>query len=34
MIQDERQYSEGPVTDMAYIRVDYGRFEDYIDWLN
>jgi len=34
MIQDERQYSEGPVTDVAYIRVDYGRFEDYIDWLN
>jgi len=32
--QDERQYSEGPVTDVAYIRVDYGRFEDYIDWLN
>src|SRR6201981_1026645 len=32
--QDERQYSEGPITDVAYIRVDYGRFEDYIDWLN
>jgi len=32
--QDERQYSEGPVTDVTYIRVDYGRFEDYIDWLN
>ena len=34
LVQDERQYSEGPVTDVAYIRVDYGRFEDYIDWLN
>ena len=32
--QDERQYAEGPVTDVAYIRVEYGRFEDYIDWLN
>jgi len=34
LVEDERQYSEGPVTDVAYIRVDYGRFEDYIDWLN
>jgi hypothetical protein len=32
--RDERQYSDGPVTDVAYIRVEYGRFEDYIDWLN
>jgi hypothetical protein len=32
--QDERQYADGPVTDVAYIRVEYGRFEDYIDWLN
>jgi hypothetical protein len=32
--RDERQYSEGPVTDVSYIRVDYGSFERYIDWLN
>jgi hypothetical protein len=32
--QDERQYSEGPVTEAAYIHVEYGHFEDYIDWLN
>ena len=32
--QDERQYTEGPVTDVAYIRVEYGRFEEYVDWLN
>jgi hypothetical protein len=31
---DERAYSEGPVTDVAYIRIEYGRFEEYIDWLN
>jgi hypothetical protein len=32
--QDERAYTEGPVTEMTYMRVEYGRFEDYIDWLN
>jgi len=32
--QDERAYTEGPVTEFDYIRVDYGRFEDYIDWLD
>jgi hypothetical protein len=32
--RDERQYSDGPVTDVSYIRVDYGSFERYIDWLN
>jgi hypothetical protein len=31
---DERAYTEGPVTDVTYIRVEYGRFEEYIDWLN
>ncbi len=30
----ERGYTEGPVTDVAYIHVEYGRFEDYIAWLN
>jgi hypothetical protein len=32
--RDERQYTEGPVTDVGFIRVDYGSFERYIDWLN
>lgn len=32
--KDERQYTDGPVTDVAYIRVEYGRFEEYVDWLN
>src|SRR6266436_529752 len=32
--QDVRQYSEGPVTEVAYIQVEYGHFEEYIDWLN
>ncbi len=32
--QDERQYTEGPVTQEDYIHVEYGHFEEYIDWLN
>jgi hypothetical protein len=32
--QDERAYTEGPVTQVGYIRVEYGHFEEYIDWLN
>jgi len=32
--QDVRQYSDGPVTRVTYIHVDYGNFEKYIDWLN
>jgi hypothetical protein len=31
---DVRQYTEGPVTNVQYIHVDYGSFEKYIDWLN
>jgi hypothetical protein len=31
---DERAYSEGPVTLVTYIGIEYGHFEDYIDWLN
>ena len=34
LAQDERAYTDVPVTDVAYIRLEYGRFEDYIDWLN
>src|SRR5258708_2678451 len=32
--QDVRQYSEGPVTEVSYIQVEYAHFEEYIDWLN
>ena len=32
--QDVRQYSEGPVTEVDYLQVEYGHFEEYIDWLN
>ena len=32
--QDERGYTEGPVTEVNYIRVEYGHSEEYIDWLN
>jgi len=32
--EDVRQYTEGPVTEVDYIHVDYGHFEEYIDWLN
>jgi len=34
LARDERAYTDGPVTDVAYIRVEYGRFEEYVDWLN
>jgi len=29
-----RQYSEGQITEVDYIQVEYGHFEEYIDWLN
>jgi hypothetical protein len=32
--RDERAYADGPVTEVTYLQVEYGRFEDYIDWLN
>ena len=32
--QDERQYADGPVTEVDYLQVEYGHFEEYIDWLN
>jgi len=31
---DERQYTDGPVTEVDYIQVEYGHFQEYIDWLN
>ncbi len=32
--EDERAYSEGPVTSVTYLQVEYGHFEEYVDWLN
>jgi hypothetical protein len=32
--RDERQYADGPVTDVTFIHVNYGGFERYIDYLN
>ena len=32
--EDVRQYTDGPVTEVDYIYVEYGHFEEYIDWLN
>ena len=31
---DQRGYADGPVTQVAYVRVEYGHFEDYVAWLN
>src|ERR1700730_15861840 len=32
--QDVRQFTDGPVVEEDYIEVEYGHFEEYIDWLN
>jgi hypothetical protein len=32
--RDARQYTDGPVTEVDYIRVEYGHIETYVDWLN
>jgi hypothetical protein len=32
--QDVRRYTDGPVTEVDYLRIEYGHFEEYIDWLN
>src|SRR5262244_1845798 len=32
--QDVRHYTEGAVTFVQEIAVEYGHFEEYIDWLN
>src|SRR6202043_2845822 len=32
--QDERQYTDGPVTEVDYVQVEYGHFEESIYWLN
>jgi hypothetical protein len=30
----EGAYTDGPVTQATYIQVEYGRFAEYVDWLN
>ena len=32
--QDNSQYTEGPVTEVNYMRVEYGHFDEYIAWLD
>src|SRR5579885_3123589 len=32
--KDKRGYTDGPVTEVAYVRVEYGHLEDYLAWLN
>jgi hypothetical protein len=27
-------YKEGPVTAITYLRIEYGHFDEYVDWLN
>jgi hypothetical protein len=34
LAQNDRQYSDGPVTEVNYVQVEYGHFPEYIDWLN
>jgi hypothetical protein len=34
LAQNDRQYTDGPVTEVDYIQVEYGYFPEYIDWLN
>jgi hypothetical protein len=31
--QAQRRYSYGPVTEVAYIHVEYGHFDDYMKWV-
>jgi len=31
--KDERGYSYGPVTEVDYIHVDYGHFDEYMAWV-
>ena len=31
--QDERGYTYGPVTEVDYIHVEYGHFDEYMGWV-
>lgn len=28
-----RTYKEGPVTSVTYLKIEYGRFDEYVEWL-
>ena len=32
--QDGRSYKDGPVTAVTYLKIEYGHFDEYVDWLN
>ena len=34
LAENDRQYTDGPVTEVTYLQVEYGHFAEYIDWLN
>src|SRR5215475_7656980 len=34
LAQNDRHYTDGPVTEVDSIAVEYGHLEEYIDWLN
>lgn len=27
-------YNDGPVTQVSYLHIEYGHFDEYVDWLN
>jgi len=27
-------YNEGPVTTVTYLKIEYGHFDEYVEWLN
>jgi hypothetical protein len=27
-------YNDGPVTAVTYLKIEYGHFDEYVDWLN
>jgi L-rhamnose mutarotase len=34
LADNDRQYTDGPVTEVNYVQVEYGHFAEYIAWLN
>src|SRR5438477_2884256 len=34
LAQNDRQYTDGPVTEVNYLQVEYGHFPEYIAWLS
>jgi hypothetical protein len=32
--KEERLYTDGPVTEVTYLRIEYGHFEEYVNWLD